>query len=502
MTDENDLKLTLSGTGPFPSRDIETRSERRRRDTDVRLDVEARYAAGPLRETSVTLEHVVSKQEDESSEIHRLSGGHELRNAFWINQRTAIARVGLTQRLRLGQSLEVNGGLGLDQVRVNDVRWRVPVSPHVSLSLDARRFVPATLGRLRLRTGFGDVANVPQTTSAFFFFPPAPAPGVPERPRAEVTRERELGFDATTASERVGLSFTWYTKRTNNVSALVEAPQPSPSPVRLVRIEVLNRGVEASVHARILELSRVSWYARAWYAYNHNEVTSGAGEVFLGELRPFNPQFFFSPQSARQGTPLGAHRVRPIIAIRDLDGDGLVDDACSEDFMGCEAIVQNASEFRAAYPPTSASVDMSVRFGPVTMSAMLDRRSGHVVNNVTMQARCARECQALYDPSTPLRDQAEAILAPQSVGATVQDASYTKLRELSVKWDAPMAWARAMGGSRLTVSLAGRNIALWTDYKGLDPESTSAPWAPLASFDEVAVPLPKRFTVRAQLHGR
>ena len=498
MIDENDLDYTFRGGGPAEPLDVDSRGERRRRDVHVRLDAEARYDAWAMpQSTTVTIEHRVSKQEEEFASSFSRNGSPVLSGGFWINQRTAIAAVGVMQRFNLAPGLELAGGVRLDQVRVNGTRWDVPLSPHVSFIWDVRRFVPEVLGRVRLRAALGDVANVPQTTRTFLFF--VPGPSEPERPKAEVTRERELGLDATLIPGRVDVSITGYTKRTSNVGGLFDVGMATP---RFARIEVLNRGFEASVRARLLQTSRVTWNAHAWYAHNHNEAKSGLGIADLGEIGPGSSQFFFSPQWVRPGSPLGAHRSQPIISVRDLDGDGLLDDACVEGAAPCEALVRARSDFRPAYPPTSASLSTSVRFRALTLSALLDHRSGHVMNNVTMQERCTRECQALYDPSTSLRDQAEAMLAPGGTGGTLQDASYTKLREVSLRFEAPSSWAQALGASRLGISLAGRNVATWTDYGGLDPEVTSAPWAPLANFDNAAMPLPRQFIVRAELQGR
>ena len=79
---------------------------------------------------------------------------------------------------------------------------------------------------------------------------------------------------------------------------------------------------------------------------------------------------------------------------------------------------------------------------------------------------------------------------------TAEDASYTKLREISLRFEAPNSWARTLGASRMEVSLAGRNVATWTNYRGLDPESTSLYWIPLAAVDNVAEPLPRRLSLR------
>ncbi len=54
----------------------------------------------------------------------------------------------------------------------------------------------------------------------------------------------------------------------------------------------------------------------------------------------------------------------------------------------------------------------------------------------------------------------------------VEDASFVKLRDISVSYTFDQDWVRKIGGaSRIEVSAAGRNLKTWTDYTGIDPES-------------------------------
>lgn len=117
------------------------------------------------------------------------------------------------------------------------------------------------------------------------------------------------------------------------------------------------------------------------------------------------------------------------------------------------------------------------------------------MHNATLDARCFDLCQAIYDPSTSFRDQAEAVLA-FGIGMPAEDASYTKLREVAIHFETPASWARAVGTTRLGMSLAARNVATWTDYRGLDPETTSQYWIPVVATDNAAEPLPRRYSLR------
>ena len=53
----------------------------------------------------------------------------------------------------------------------------------------------------------------------------------------------------------------------------------------------------------------------------------------------------------------------------------------------------------------------------------------------------------------------------------VEDASYMKLRELSVKYNVgSLVDLRSVGINGLQVGIVGRNLITWTDYQGYDPE--------------------------------
>jgi hypothetical protein len=45
-----------------------------------------------------------------------------------------------------------------------------------------------------------------------------------------------------------------------------------------------------------------------------------------------------------------------------------------------------------------------------------------------------------------------------------------KLREVSASYTLPENWLKRVGVSRAVVTLAGRELHTWTDYRGVDPE--------------------------------
>jgi hypothetical protein len=59
----------------------------------------------------------------------------------------------------------------------------------------------------------------------------------------------------------------------------------------------------------------------------------------------------------------------------------------------------------------------------------------------------------------------------QLVDYLIQDAGFTKLRELTLAYDLPDRFAQRLRASRVGVALSGHNLHTWTKYKGLEPEA-------------------------------
>ena len=54
--------------------------------------------------------------------------------------------------------------------------------------------------------------------------------------------------------------------------------------------------------------------------------------------------------------------------------------------------------------------------------------------------------------------------------AYLEDASFIKLRDITVRYSTDASFLRHIGASRMELELVGRNLKTWTDYSGYDPE--------------------------------
>src|SRR5205085_6017545 len=86
-------------------------------------------------------------------------------------------------------------------------------------------------------------------------------------------------------------------------------------------------------------------------------------------------------------------------------------------------------------------------------------------------------CREDNDPTAPLVAQAAVIAYQKTVASGapshagfIQKADFTKLREISATYTLPMTVSGRLGVRSSSVTLAGRNLAVWTKYRGADPE--------------------------------
>lgn len=76
--------------------------------------------------------------------------------------------------------------------------------------------------------------------------------------------------------------------------------------------------------------------------------------------------------------------------------------------------------------------------------------------------------QSWFDGGTPGNGMA-ATGGP--ISTRLEDATHTRLREITVGYTFKQPWVQKIGGSRsMDVKFSARNLALWTEYSGLDPE--------------------------------
>jgi TonB-linked SusC/RagA family outer membrane protein len=387
------------------------------------------------------------------------------------------------ERLGFKNRLFVTGALRSDDNTSFGRRFGNILYPRLSGSwvISEEPFFPAPgwLGSLKLRAAYGVSGLHPGPTDALQFFTPTPVvinntdvPGItigglgnialkPER-----TNEAEFGFDGALRPLSLQVGFTYFSKASHDALIAVVLPPSCGCGNSLFRNlgSVTNKGVEISANATVVRSSKVTVdvYASAW-------GTRSRVKTLGRDIAPIVFGLGGATQRIQPGYAPGSYFQRPY-TYNDVNGDGIL--ASSEVTVSATSVFQGQP-----FPDHGGSLSTTISlFHRLSVYGLADGRFGNRLFNSTEQFRCGvGNCAGRNDPKASLAVQAAAVANIKGTQAGyMEDADFIKLRELSLTYDAPAPWAARVGASSLSFTIAGRNLATWTKYSGLDPELNEA----------------------------
>jgi hypothetical protein len=343
------------------------------------------------------------------------------------------------------------------------VSWLIsqePLFPHIPY-----------LGTLRLRAAFGQAGSQPNVSERFLTFV-APPVAVSDDPifvintvgnpnlLPERSQELEGGFDLGMFSDRVSLEATMYHKQTRN--ALVVRPLPASAGVssQVQNIGRLsNQGYELNVTVRPLTSPMFDWSSTFGYSHNTNKI------VTLGIASQDNGLY----GRYVEGYPADGVWARAVASVEDANKNGIVE--------GAEIRLTDSLVYAGNGVPASTwnwHNSVALLSGRVRMTASLAYSGDMTQVNGTLLDQCSvKRCRGAVDPNASLALQTLAVTAISNSVNTVwpylERTSTVRLDEFSVSVMAPVSVLRATRAKAATFSLLGRNLGLWTRYRGADP---------------------------------
>ena len=368
---------------------------------------------------------------------------------------------------------------------------------------------------LRLRTAYGESGKQPNFRDAITFFSAQTVtvagedvPGITVGGTGnldlepEVSQEIEGGFEAGFFNSRVGLEVTYYNKTSQNL--LIARPLPPSLGLTTTQFanlgESTNRGWELLLRGQVLDTRNVKLDFTATYAGNKTKLTD-IGKLPTGEDIP---PIVFGIQRHAEGFQLGGYWDEAF-TFSDKNGDGIISRVnCPGQTQvagGPECEVEIGELAYLGQPLPTREISFSPRlqlFDWLQFSALVDHKGGHSVFNNTGRFRCNfGNCREAHDASASLEDQAANIAhLMNSDAGYVTDGTFTKLREVAATFTVPQRLASRLRTESMTLTVAGRNLATWTDYKGFDPEVNSQPSSNFGTSDFLTQPPLRIWTAR------
>ena len=324
--------------------------------------------------------------------------------------------------------------------------------------------------------------------------------------KPEKSTEAEGGFDLGMFNDRVNFEYTHYNKITRDALVNVNlAPSLGSATNRFQNVgRVRNLGDEAIARALLIDRPQFKFDLTVNGSWTKNHLD----DLGVDENGVAIPQFtggFDDTQIFKTGFPLGAYYARGITSVTDANGDGLIACPNGPGSTGCEyTLADSASFLGTPFPTVEINVSPALSLGKfVRISATLDHRGGQKIYNLTGVYRNAvfLNGAAVQSPTSGnLQQQAAAQAATNGFnGGYIEDASFTKLREVAVVFNLPQRLAARAGAGSASLTLAGRNLHTWTKYTGLDPELNANAQANFNTADFLTAPQVRYFTARIAL---
>lgn len=313
--------------------------------------------------------------------------------------------------------------------------------------------------------------------------------------RWETTTSVNLGADFGAWNNRLQGSLDLYRRDTDDL-LLYRSISPVHGVTRVLQNigATRNQGIELQLTGRMVDRDRWGWTTDFSIAANRNEIVELYGDGqddlsgpwIIGEPITVNWEYEFGGIWQEGDDIAGSAQptARPgDVRIVDRNGDGKI-------------TPDDKTVIGSREPRYTAGWTNTLRLGAFTLTGVLYTVQGVTVNNdllgtnlVQAQVRRNTVYRQYWTPENPINTYPSnsETSNPLSVGF-FEDASYVRLRDLTLSYDVPASLSVRLGAESLRVYVNGHNLWTHTDWTGLDPELS------LNNDAQRSVPLERTFT--------
>lgn len=313
--------------------------------------------------------------------------------------------------------------------------------------------------------------------------------------RPERKKELEIGTDLRFLDNRLTLSATYYDNTTEDV--LLNFPIANSrgyDEIYANGAQVSNKGVEIDLGYQVVKTNDLTVQTNFIFSKNKNNVDNlvGVQSIELGGLAAVNAR---AVEGHQIGILWGSR------SLRDADGNIVYDENGFPEQDQTEGIIgdpnpdwQGSFITQVAYKNWSLSVlfetyqGADIYAGTKSVLADLGRWAG-TGNEVTADQNLLDYNGNLIPMGTTFRGNIYdfgagpvALTEPWYNGdggyfsggndeLYIEDGSWTRLRELTLSYRINPSWISKIGLNSASLSATGRNLFLWTEFEGNDPDT-------------------------------
>ncbi|HEX8818705.1 MAG TPA: SusC/RagA family TonB-linked outer membrane protein [Archangium sp.] len=381
------------------------------------------------------------------------------------------------EALLLDEHLTVVGALRADSSSNNGDPNKLFFYPKLATAYRLAPFHPA-INEFKVRLAYGETGNQPPYGAKFTGLgvnsniegnPGIVGTGLAgdKNIRPERQREVEAGVDALLFNGNAVVELSVYQRNLSDLLLQRGLAGSTGYTSLFTNVGALrNRGVEAMVQVSPVKSPELEWTSTATFALNRSTVTSAPRDL---------------PPVGGFGTSLGSFRIEEGASATQIVGRvPKADGTCCD----VKKIGDTEPDFRVGLANT-------VKYGDFGLSFLLDWQQGSDVINLTRFLYDASYNSVDYTAVNGGKQRQEEWLS--NAGVYVEDATFLKLREVTVTYNLPERWVTRLPAVKTArLSLSGRNLLTFTNYSGLDPEVSNFGNQPIARNIDVAPFPPSR----------
>ncbi|MEO5947622.1 MAG: TonB-dependent receptor [Chitinophagaceae bacterium] len=299
--------------------------------------------------------------------------------------------------------------------------------------------------------------------------------------RWEKVATTDIGFEFGLFKNRISAEFSWYNKKTTDM--LLAVPTPSPSGTRSVLGnigEMENKGIELSLNTTNLAGKNLKWTTNINIAKNKNKVLKLDGEQ--KEILPTSSRF---ANAVIIGQPLGVFYGVKYAGVDPANGDPIY---FNQDNKTTTNVYDAAGKFIIGDPNPDwigginntvsyNGIELSILFQGVFGNQVQDGAGGFMSASGDWFDNQTRDQLNRWQNPGDITDVPQARLnrwgdfdSPQMSTRYVYDASYVRLKNLTLAYNLPANVANKLKISTARFYVSGVNLHTFTKYPGWDPE--------------------------------
>lgn len=357
--------------------------------------------------------------------------------------------------------------------------------------------MPDAVDYLKYRFSFAQVGNDtdPYKTRKYYNYSPFPSSAELDpllfnnQFKPEITTSFETGFELYMLNKRIHLDATVYESTTRN--QIINIPVDYTTGYRSAVTNagnVRNRGIELILGGKIVDNENFQWNSTLNWSRNWNKILELAEGVENGE-QVIGEGGTASIIGKVGGTTTAIYGYG---FVRSPEGEIVYDNA------GLPAYPQEIMHIGDASPDWRAGWTNVFNVGNFTASVTLDGQYGGIIYSQTNHKMMEQgklkatltgredgfivgdgviaNADGSYSPNTTqvgLPEYYTRYYRRANIESNSFDASYLKLREVSLMYNFPKRWLRGTGLEGAQLSIFGRDLAVVSDFPIYDPETAA-----------------------------